>query len=147
MKKLIIYLSLLASSSAFGQTSNINLKFEVDGHEEEYNNCKMSIIRNADTISVIADKNKLALPSGLLKSRATVIFYINRYVLKFDSIPITINNLSPQWTVGIDNKPFDKKKHPVVKSWKKVKILYYLHNDDGRTFTVDNYKKKNILSR
>ena len=137
----------MASRFAIAQSNVVNFNFEIDDKETTYSEATVRFISNGDTISVAIKDKKIDIPASLLLKRVTVVFNINKYVLKFDSIPIALNKLSPNWTIGIDRKPFNKKKHPAIKSWKKVNIVYYLNNDDGRTFTVDNCRKKDITKR
>jgi hypothetical protein len=144
---LIIIFSVLLSGYTVAQNNIVNIGFEVDGKTTVYKDAVVKFINDKDTISINIEDGKLTIPAPVFKKRVTVIFYIDHYFLKFDSIPVTLNSLSPKWTVGVDKKPFDKKKHWVVKSWKKVQIVYYLNNDDGRTFTVDSYKKSKVIMR
>jgi hypothetical protein len=144
---LILILSVLLSSYTIAQSNIVNIDFEVDGKITVYKDAVVKFINDKDTISTNIEDGKLTIPAPVFKKRVTVIFYINSYYLKFDSIPVTLNSLSPKWTVGVDKKPFDKKKHWVVKSWKKVQIIYYLKNDDGRTFTVDGMKKSTVIMK
>jgi hypothetical protein len=148
MKTLITFIYfVLLSGYTMAQNNIVNVDFEVDGTQSIYKNATVKFINDKDTISTSIEDNKLAIPASVFKKRTTVIFYIDKYVLKFDSIPVTLNSLSPKWTVGVDKKPFDKKKFRTVKSWKKVQIIYYLNNDDGRTFTVDGYKKSKVIMK
>lgn len=148
MKTLIAFIYfVLLSAYTMAQNNIVNVDFEVDGTQSIYKNATVKFINDKDTISTSIEDKKLAIPASVFKKRTTVIFYIDRYVLKFDSIPVTLNSLSPNWTVGVDKKPFDKKKFRTVKSWKKVQIVYYLKNDDGRTFTVDDCKKSKVIMK
>lgn len=148
MKTLLsLILFVLLSSYTIAQSNIVNIDFEVDGKTIIYKDAVVKFINDKDTISTNIEDGKLTIPAPVFKKRGTVIFHINNYLLKFDSIPVTLNSLSPKWTVGVDKKPFDKKKHWVIKSWKKVQIVYYLNNDDGRTFTVDGYKKSKVIMR
>lgn len=148
MKTLITFIYfVLLSGYTIAQNNIVNVDFEVDGTQLIYKNATVKFINDKDTISTNIEDKKLAIPASVFKKRITVIFYIDKYVLKFDSIPVTLNSLSPRWTVGVDKKPFDKKKFRTVKSWKKVQIVYYLNNDDGRTFTVDGYKKSKVIMK
>ena len=148
MKTLIILIySVLLSSYVIAQSSIVNINFEVDGKVTIYNNATVKFINDKDTISKNIEDGKLTIPASVFKKRVTVIFCIDNYYLKFDSIPVTLNSLSPKWTVGVDKKPFDKEKLWMIKSWRKVQIVYYLNNDDGRTFTVDNYKKSKVIMK
>ncbi len=141
-----IYFVLL-SGYTIAQNNIVNIDFEVDGMQSIYKNATVKFINDKDTISTGIEDKRLAIPTSVFKKRITVVFYIDKYVLKFDSIPVTLNSLSPKWTVGVDKKPFDKKKIRAVKSWKKVQIVYYLKNDDGRTFTVDGCKKSSVIMK
>lgn len=148
MKTLIVFIYfVLLSGHTMAQSNIVNVDFEVDGTPSIYKNAVVKFINGNDTISAKIEDNKLPIPASVFKKRTTVIFYIDKYVLKFDSIPVTLNNLSPKWTVGVDKKPFDKKKFRTVESWKKVQVIYYLNNDDGRTFTVDGHKKSKVIMR
>jgi hypothetical protein len=148
MKKIIALIFIVVSSKyGIAQNSFVNFDFEVDGEKRPYTNAVVKFIQNSDTLIVNVKDAKLLIPSSVVKERVTAIFYIDKYVLKFDSIPITLNNMSPKWTIGVDEKPFDKKKLWMVKSWRKVQIVYYLHNADGRIFTVDNYKISRVISK
>lgn len=146
MKTLIILIcSVLLSSYVIAQNNIVNVNFEVDGKPTDYKEAVVKFIDKQDTISINIEDGQLTIPITVLKKRVTAIFYIDNYLLKFDSIPVTLNTLSPKWTLGVDNKPFDKKKHWQIKSWKRVQIIYYLNNDDGRTFTVDRCKKSAVV--
>lgn len=147
MKTLITLCSIFLSSYTIAQNNVVNVDFEVDGKPSAYNNATVKFIKNKDTLSTNIEDGKLSIPASVFRKRVTVIFYIDKYFLKFDSIPVTLNSLSPKWTLGVDKKPFDKKKLWQIKSWKKVQIVYYLHNDDGRTFTVDGYKKSKVIMK
>jgi hypothetical protein len=142
----LIY-SVLLGSHVMAQDSVVNIDFEVDGKQSAYKNAIVRFIYNKDTINANVKDGKLTIPEMVLKKRLIVTFYIDNYVLIFDSIPVTLNNLNPKWIVGVDKKPFDKKKFWTVKSWKKVKIIYYLDNADGRMFTVDCYKKSKVIMK
>lgn len=144
---LTIIFFVLLSGFTVAQSNIVNIDLEVDGKATIYKDAAVKFINEKDTISTNIEDKKLTIPASVFKKRVTVVFYIDKYVLKFDSIPVTLNSLSPKWTVGIDKKPFDKKKHWAVKSWKKVQIVYYLNNDDGRTFTVDGYKKSKVIMK
>lgn len=146
MKTLIILIySVLLSGYVITQNNIVNVNFEVDGKQIAYKKAVVKFIDNKDTIGTNIADGQITIPATVFKKRVTVIFYIDNYLLKFDSIPVTVNNLSPKWTLGVDSKPFDKKKHWQIKSWKKVQIIYYLNNDDGRTFTVDHCKKSAVI--
>ena len=146
MKTLITFVyCVLISGYTIAQNNIVIVGFEVDGIPSIYKKATVKFINDKDTISTNIEDGKLTIPAPVFKKRVTVIFYIDNYFLKFDSIPVTLNNLSPKWTVGLDKKPFDKKRHWAVKSWKKVQIVYYLNNDHGRTFTVDGYKKSKVI--
>lgn len=146
MKTLIALIySVLLSNYTMAQNSIVNIDFEVDGKQSVYKDATVRFIYNKDTITTNIENGKLTIPASVVKKRAIVVFYIDKYVLNFDSIPVTLNSLNPKWTVGVDKKPFDKGKHWTVKSWKKVQIIYYLKNEDGRTFTVDGCKKSKVI--
>jgi hypothetical protein len=72
---------------------------------------------------------------------------INKYALKFESIPISINDLYPKWNIGIDKKPFDEKNLWAIKNPRKTKVHYYLKNNYGKLFTVDLPKESAILRK
>jgi hypothetical protein len=129
------------------QDNVVNIDFEVDGKQSAYKNAIVKFIYNKDTINTDVKDGKLTIPETVFKKRAIVTFYIDNYVFVFDSIPVTLNSLNPRWTIGVDKKPFDKKKFWTVKSWKKVKIIYYLDNADGRMFTVDGYEKSKVIKK
>jgi len=129
------------------QNNVVNINFEVDGKPMVYKNAVVEFFHNKDTIKVNVEEGKLVIPESVFRKKVTAVFSVDKYFLLFDSIPITLNTYSPKWTLGVDKKPFDKKKHWAVKSWKKVQIIYYLHNDDGRTFTVWRYKKSAVIKQ
>ena len=137
----------MLSSHVMAQNNIVNINFEVEGKQEAYKNATVEFIYNNDTISTNIEEGKLSIPVAVIKKNATVFFYIDKYILKFISIPITWNDLNPKWTIGIDTSPFDKEKFWTVKSWKKVKIVYYLKNEDGRMFTVDDCKKSQVIGK
>lgn len=142
---ILLFVSLGRYSVA--QSQVVQVDFEVDGKPADYKNAIVRFASGIDTISTNIEDKRLSIPESVYKKRVTVIFSIDKYVLTFDSIPVTLNNLSPKWTVGVDKKPFDKKKLWMIKSWKKVKIVYYLNNDDGRMFTVDGCKKSDVIMK
>jgi hypothetical protein len=148
MKKipLLLYAALL-SSNVIAQKNDVNIDFKVEGIKLSYEKASVRFITNKDTTEVSIEDGKLSIPSAILKKRVTVIFLVDNYWLRFDSIPITVNLRSPKWTIGVDEKPFDKKKLWMIKSWKKIQIVYYLYNDDGRMFTVDSYKKSFVIRK
>ena len=148
MKTLVsLICSVLLSSYTIAQDHIVNIDFEVDGKPSVYKNATVLFFYNKDTIRTSIDGGKLIIPESVLRKKATVVFYINKYLLRFDSIPVSLNTYSPKWTIGVDKKPFDKKKLWEIKSWEKVQIVYYLHNDNGRTFTVDYYKKSEVIRK
>lgn len=148
MKTLITLISFtLLSSHIIAQDNVVNIDFEVDGKQSSYKNATVKFIYDKDTTSAKVEGGKLTIPSSVMKKRSTVIFCIGKYVLQFDSIPVALNNLHPRWTLGVDEKPFDKKKLWMIKSWKNVEIVYYLNPNDGRTFTVDNYKRSKVIRK
>jgi hypothetical protein len=144
-RPLIIIAFLIFSGNSIAQSNTVNILFDVDGIQLPYNNAFVEFVYNNDTTKVNIEEGKMLIPNQIFRKNVVVIFHIDKYVLNFDSIPVTLNNLSPKWTIGVDNKPFDKKYHVAVKSRKKVQIIYYLKNDDGRTFTVDGMKKSKII--
>ena len=139
--------SVLISSRAVAQSNIVNIIFEVDGKQSTYKNAIVRFIYNKDTINSTVENGKLTIPESVFRKRAIVTFFVDNYVLVFDSIPVTLNNLNPKWAIGVDKKPFDKKKFWTVKIWKKVQIIYYLDNADGRMFTVDGYKKSKVIMK
>lgn len=146
MKTLILLIYyIFLSSFSFAQSSMVNVDFEVDGKQLIYKEASVKFIDSRDTVSVNIENGQLLIPASILNRRVTVVFCINKYLLHFDSIPVTLNALSPKWTLGVDKKPFNKEKFLGIKSWKKVQIIYYLKNDDGRTFTVDSGRKSKII--
>ncbi|MBS1918621.1 MAG: hypothetical protein JST17_00040 [Bacteroidetes bacterium] len=148
MKTLITLISfVMLSSCAMAQNNNISISFEVEGKQQDYKNATAEFIYNNDTLSSKIENGKLTIPATVVKKKATVIFYIDKYVLKFSSIPVTWNDLNPKWAVGVDTPPFDKEKFWTIKSWKKVEIVYYLKNEDGRMFTVDNCRKSKVITK
>jgi hypothetical protein len=148
MKIVIIFIFLLfVSGCLIAQNNLVNINFDIDGKSTVYKNAFVDFVFNKDTIRVNVDGLKLKIPEYVFRKKVTIIFSVDKFFLRFDSIPITLNTYSPQWTIGIDKKPFDKKKHWQVKSWKKVQIVYYLHNDDGRTFTVWLHKKSSVIKQ
>ena len=148
MRKLITLIySLLLGSYTMAQNNIVNIDFEVEGINSVYKNAVVKFISNKDTINTNIENGKLTIPKSVFRQRVTVIFLIDNYFLKFDSIPVTLNTLYPKWTIGVDIKPFDKKKFVTVKSWRKIEIIYYLKNTDGRTFTVDRCKKSTVIKR
>lgn len=147
MKIIITLIFSLLSNSIIAQSNVVNVDFEVDGKQATYKSATVKFIHQGDTVNVSIKDGKLVIPDAVFKKRSIVTFYIDNYVLVFDSIPVTLNSLNPKWTVGVDKKPFDKKKFRTVKSWKKVQIIYYLDNADGRMFTVDGYKKSKVIRK
>lgn len=148
MKPLITLICFgLLCSYTIAQSNIVNVEFEVDGESLTYKNAIVKFIYDNDTTNATIEDRKLTIPQSVVQLKATIIFYIDNYVLRFNSIPITWNILNPKWTVGVDSRPFDKKKFWTVKSWKKVQIIYYLINEDGRTFTVDNCKKSKVIMK
>jgi len=139
--------SVIVGSYAKAQDNFVNIDFEVDGKQSAYEKAIVKFIYNKDTINTEVKEGKLTIPGTVFNKRAFVIFYIDNNVFVFDSIPVTLNSLNPKWTIGIDKKPFDKKKYRTVKSWRKVKIIYYLDNADGRMFTVYGYKKSKVIMK
>ena len=146
MRTAIIFIySVFLSGYSFAQNNTINVDFEVNGKRIAYKNATVKFIYIHDTLTANIDDSTVIIPALVFKKNATVIFNIDKYVLQFDSIPVSVNNLYPRWTVGIDKKPFDKKKFTTVKSWKKVRVVYYLQNNYGRMYTVWRYKKSSVL--
>ena len=146
MKTLITLIcSVTLSSYTMAQNNIVNISFEVEDKQQDYKNATAEFIYDNDTLSLKIEDGKLTIPAAVVKKKATAIFYIDRYVLKFSSIPITLNDLNPKWTVGVDTLPFNKEKFWTVKSWKKVEIIYYFKNEDGRMFTVDNCEKSKVI--
>lgn len=121
------------------------MNFELDGKPRFYKNAFVEFLYDKDTIRVDIKDGKLPIPDRVFRQKAATIFYIDKYVLNFDTIPVTLNMLSPRWVIGVDKKPFGKEKFTTVKSWKKVQIIYYLKNDDGRMFTVDGMKRLQVI--
>lgn len=149
MKTLIasVWLLLVCAYASSAQDNAVSVNLEFDGNLSAYKSGKTQFVYNGDTVSADIESGKLLIPPNVVKQKATVIFYIDNYVLKFGSIPVTWNTLNPQWTLGIDTKPFDKKKLWMVKSWKNVQVVYYLKNEDGRIFTVDDCKKSKVITK
>lgn len=148
MKTLITFVFFaLLSDHVMAQNNIVNIDFEVDGKQSAFKNATVKFIYSKDTTSAKVEEGKVTIPTSVIKKRSTVIFYIDKYVLQFDSIPVTLNNLHPRWTLGVDEKPFDKKRLWAIKSWKNVEIVYYLNPNDGRTFTVDNYKRSKVIRK
>jgi hypothetical protein len=149
MKPLIafVWFLLLCAYTSSAQDDTVSVYFEIDGAQATYKSGKTQFIYNSDTITIDIHSSKLFIPATVVKQKTTVIFYIDNYILKFDSIPVTWNKLNPQWTLGIATKPFDKKIFWMVKSWKNVQVVYYLKNEDGRIFTVDDCKKSKVITR
>jgi hypothetical protein len=146
MKALTVFIYFVfVSSYVMAQNNVVNINFEVDGKPTVYKNAVVEFFYSKDTIRVNVEEGKLVIPEPVFRRKVTAVFSVDKYFLRFDSIPITLNSYSPKWTLGVDKKPFDKKKLRAVKSWKKVQIVYYLHNDDGRTFTVDGMKKSKVI--
>src|SRR5436190_23915092 len=111
MKVLIILISsVLLRNYAIAQNSIVNVDFEVDGKQSSYKNGTVRFIYRSDTVNANIEEGKLIIPDAMFKKQAVVTFNIDNYVLIFDSIPITLNLLYPKWILGVDNKPFDKKK-------------------------------------
>ena len=145
MRKIPIFiLSVLLSINTKAQNI-VTIYFEEDGIKKNYEIASAKFINSTDTINAEILNGKLMLPESVFKKKRTVIFSIDNFWLKFDSIPITLNSQSPIWTIGIDNKPFDKKKFWQVRSWKKIQIVYYFKNDEGRTFIVEGCKKSVVI--
>ncbi len=138
---------VLIDNYAAGQDSIVNIKFEIDSKPIVYKDALVKFINNNDTISRSIEEGILHIPASVFRKRVTVFFYIDRYFLRFDSIPITINSLSPNWTLGIDKKPFNPATSSTGRSWKKIKIVYYLKNDDGRILIVDRAKKSVVIRK
>lgn len=148
MKTLItLIFSILLSNYTIAQANIVSLDFEVDGKQTAYKNATVKFIYRNDTVNTNIKDGKLVIPDMMFKRQAIVIFYIDNYRLSFDSIPVVTNTLYPKWTVGVDKKPFDKKKFWEIKSWKKVQVVYYLNPNDGRSFTVDNCKKSKVITK
>lgn len=148
MKILItLIFSVLLSNYIIAQSNVVTVDFEVDGKKATYTSATVKFIYQNDTVNTSIKDGKLVIPDAMFKKRSIVTFYIDNYVLAFDSIPVTLNSLNPKWIVGVDKKPFDKRKFWTVKSWKKVQIVYYLDNADGRMFTVDGYKKSKVIRK
>lgn len=139
--------SALLSSYTIAQSNVINIDFEVDGKATIYKDGIVKFVTDKNTIDVSIEGTKLSIPDTFFRKNVTVIFYIDKYVLRFDSIPVSVNNLYPRWIIGVDRKPFDKKKFRTVKSWRKVQIIYYLENNYGRMFTVDGCKKSKVIMK
>lgn len=148
MKLLITFICfVLLSGYAISQSRIVNVDFEVDGKRIAYYNAKVKFIYNHDTLTAKIDDSTVIIPALVFRKNATVIFNIDKYILQFDSIPVSVNDLYPRWTIGVDKKPFDKKKFTTVKSWKKVQIVYYLVNNYGRMYTVWRYKKSSVIMK
>lgn len=139
--------SIFLGGYSIAQNNTINIDFEVDGKRIAYKNATVKFIYTHDTLTANIDDSTVIIPALVLKKNVTVIFNIDKYVLQFDSIPVSVNNLYPRWTVGVDKKPFDKKKFTTVKPWKKVQIVYYLQNNYGRMYTVWRYKKSAVIKQ
>ena len=140
----LIYFTTL-SSIAMAQSTAVKIDFEIDGKQTVYKSGLVKFIYDKDTISSHIENGEISIPESMLRKRAVVIFCIDRYRLIFDSIPVVVNNLFPHWTIGIDKKPFNKKKFGAIKSWKGVKIVYYFNPNDGRIISVDGYKKSQVI--
>lgn len=136
---------VLFNSYSTGQTNIVNVNFEIDGRPFSYKNAFVEFLYNKDTVRVDIKDDKLPIPDQVFRQKVVTIFYFDKYVLNFDTIPVTLNMSSPRWVIGLDKKPFNKEKYAAVKSWKKVQIIYYLKNDDGRMFTVDGMKRSQVI--
>lgn len=141
MKTIIATLIIFLNSQVIAQDNIINIQFEVDGKPLNYQVSTVKFIYNNDTLTLRIEKGNLNIPPLLLKKNATIIFYIDNYILQFDSIPITFNKLYPYWSIGLDEKPFEDKNLWMIKHPKKVKVFYYFKDNYGRIFSVFCYKK------
>lgn len=150
MKLASIFISicfLLISNYSVAQTDTVYINFSIDGKPLEYKNAVADFFSNNDTVRISIKNGRLDIPQNFIKKKATVVFYINQFALRFEEIPISINNLYPKWNIGIDKKPFDKKRLWAIKNPKKTKIHYYLKNNYGKLFTVDLRKESLILRK
>lgn len=144
---LTLIFSAMLSINSIAQDNVIDIDFKVDRNAIIYKEGIVEFISDKDTTDVSIKGTKLSIPDSFIRKNVTIIFYIDKYILRFDSIPVSVNNLYPRWTLGVDRKPFDKKKFRTVKSWRKVQIIYYLENNYGKMFTVDGCKKSKVVRK
>jgi hypothetical protein len=116
----------------------VNIRFVVDGNLMELKgDFKMGFIKQKDTIFGVIEEDKFLLPDGVKDGDKLSLFFLNsKYSLLFKSFTIVINAENPLWEIGVDEKPFDRKKHWSIKKWRKVKLVYYIQDSNGGRLTI-----------
>lgn len=136
---LICCLQLLPFFKVVAQDNLVRLNFFVDGEEVKLNsNYKVSFITDLDTINAATKGDSLIIPSEIRKADLT--FSYGKYTLDFKDLNIVINEFNRSWIIGVDNKPFNKKKYHSIKHWSKVYLVYYLENNKGSRMLVQKRK-------
>jgi hypothetical protein len=131
--KLRISLLLLAVScyfamffaSAGAQTDSIKVKFEIDGKRVEQS-FRVLIETEGKIIEPPIVKSSFLVPSEIKgKEKVNVRFLSGEHDLYFEGV--YAGKFKTNWTVGIDNKPFDVENLLDSASDIEVKIIYYIN--------------------
>jgi hypothetical protein len=125
---IVLCCCLLLSPSVRGQTDCVRLKFEVDGKEVE-GKFKILLYLGDKTIEPTLDGKSFIVPSEVKsENKIDVRFLADQYDLLFKSVDKSA--FKTDWTVGVDNKPFDEENTasevPDPRE-KDLLIIYYIN--------------------
>lgn len=126
---------------SFGQEGKIRLKLVVDGQEQPIGDSAQVSFESSYYNRKVDIRNGVFLPPKTDTTHfASVTFYVNDYILSFDSIAVASRAQEQNWVLGIDNKPFEKAHLKSVRGRRRrTYIIYYLSDGFG-TITVSKWR-------
>ncbi len=138
LKLFVVMITLAINARLYSQESKTFIEFYVD-HKR--------IDLSKEHVKLYEIKNDALVRAATFSNQDSVFFLLNSGVLKlgleyrnyflvFESVLISSEKIN-HMEIGIDNKPYDKNKHPDVKDWRKIKSIYYITAGTG-TATVIN---------
>ena len=138
MTRLPIILFCFYTLQCFAQNNGVNIKLIIDGNPIQLkDDFKMGFVKERDTSFGVIEGSKFLFPNGIKEGdKLTLLFLNSKYSLFFKSFTVVINGENPVWEIGVDEKPFDKKKHWSIKKWRKVKLVYYVEDSNGGRLTI-----------
>lgn len=120
----LILVAICFSGLATAQAPRVQLKFEVDG-KPKTQMFKVTFVTKESTFEAKNIDDGFVVPNEILDCDSFGVKFVSKkYSFYFQ--PVFRKDLDAVWTVGIDNKPFEKDNISSDESYDKVSRLKFL---------------------
>ncbi|WP_460961168.1 hypothetical protein [Spirosoma litoris] len=142
-RKILTYLLLLLSYSAFSQNTRITVKLFKEGKQKISHKPLKVILICEDTITLDADKASFVMPDLISGNKYTIVLTQNRYRLILNDIYVGWNDKLPLWKIDIDYAPINKDEaYSIPKEYiNKIRWRYTLERGNGTVLTWYGFKR------